>query len=189
MDPLPLVRPLVPILLAAALITVTGCTRSSDAGDDPTEDLPWQTGSASETEIELTPDEAAMTAIEDYWRVIDEAAAIPDPDYPALSEVAQKQAFDGAVAMVQEQLDDGTRVDGHITLSNTTVVDRTPDDNPTEIVVETCVDTTTAVIVDAESGLPVEDATYGRRQARAVVLLGEEGWYVRAINTEEIGSC
>jgi regulator of extracellular matrix RemA (YlzA/DUF370 family) len=133
--------------------------------------------------------EAAMAAIEAYWRVIDEAAAIPDPNYEALSEVAREQAFDGAVAMVQEQLDEGTRVEGGITLSSTTVVERTPEDQPTEIVVETCVDNSTAVIVDAASGVPVEDATYGRRQARAVVLLGDDGWYVRAINTEEIGSC
>jgi regulator of extracellular matrix RemA (YlzA/DUF370 family) len=171
------------------LAAVAGCSGADGSGDESSESLPWQAESSSTAEADLTPDEAAMAAIEDYWRVIDEAAAIPDPNYEALSEVSQEQAFDGAVAMVQEQLDDGTRVDGGITLSGTTVVERTPEDQPTEIVVETCVDNSTAVIVDAASGVPVDDATYGRRQARAVVLLGDHGWYVRAINTEEIGSC
>jgi hypothetical protein len=179
---------LVPLAFAVVFVTA-GCTRADGSGDDPSESLPWQAESSSAAESEMTPDEAAMAAIEDYWRVIDEAAAIPDPNYEALSEVAQEQAFDGAVAMVQEQLDEGTRVDGGITLSNTTAVERTPEDQPTEIVVETCVDNSTAVIVDAESGVPVDDATYGRRQARAVVLLGDDRWYVRAIHTQEIGSC
>lgn len=179
----------VPLALAAVVMAVAGCTRANDSGDDPSESLPWQAESSSAAETEQTPDEAAVEAIEAYWRVVDEAGAIPDPNYEALSDVAQGQAFDGAVAMVQEQLDEGTRVDGGITLSKTTVVDRDPEDQPTEIVVETCVDNSTAVIVDTESGVPVDDATYGRRQARAVVLLGDEGWYVRAINTEEIGSC
>lgn len=175
--------------LACLLAATAGCTGADDSGDDPSESLPWQAESSSESGADMTPDEAAMAAIDDYWRAIDEAAAIPDPTYEALSLVAQEQAFDGAVAMVQEQLDEGTRVNGSITLSDTTVVERTPEDQPTEIVVETCVDNSTAVIVDAGSGVPVDDATYGRRQARAVVLLGDEGWYVRAINTEEIGSC
>lgn len=182
-------RLVVPFGLAFVLVAVAGCTGADDSGGDPSESLPWQAESSSAAETEKTPDEAAMAAIEDYWRVIDEAAAIPDPNYEALSEVSQEQAFEGAVVMVQEQLDEGTRVDGGITLSDTTVVERTPEDQPTEIVVETCVDNSTAVIVDAESGVPVDDATYGRRHARAVVLLGDDGWYVRAINTEEIGSC
>lgn len=171
------------------LFAVAGCNGQDDPDDEPSENLPWQTESSAETETEPSPDEAAMAAVYDYWRIVDEAAAIPDPHYEALTEVASEQALDGAIAMVQEQADEGTRVDGGITLSATTVVERTPEDDPTEIVVDTCVDNSTAVIIDAETGTPVDDATYGRRQARAVVLLDESGWFVRAIHTQEIGTC
>lgn len=178
-----------PIAFALALVAAAGCTRADDSDDEPSESLPWQTESSSTTDAELTADEAAIAAFEAYWQAISEAAAIPDPEYDALSEVASDQALDGAIAMIQEQVDEGTRVDGVITLSDTAVVERTPEDEPTQIIVESCVDTSTAVIVDIDSGAPVSDATYGRRFAEAVVLLGDEDWYVRAIDTEEIGTC
>lgn len=173
---------------ALVLVAAAGCTRAADSDDEPSESLPWQTESSSTTDAALTADEAAIAAFEAYWQAISEAAAIPDPGYDALSEVASDQALDGAIAMIQEQVDEGTRVDGVITLSDTAVVERTPEDEPTQIIVESCVDTSTAVIVDID-GAPVSDATYGRRFTEAVVLLGDEGWYVRAIDTEEIGTC
>jgi lysozyme family protein len=175
--------------LTCLLAAVAGCSGADGSGDESSESLPWQTESSSAADVELTPDEAAIAAFEAYWQAISEAAAIPDPAYAALSDVASEQALDGAIAMIQEQVDEGTRADGVITLSDTAVVERTPEGEPTQIVVESCVDTSTAVIIDIESGTPVSDATYGRRYARAVVLLEEDRWYVRAINTEEVGTC
>jgi hypothetical protein len=169
--------------------SLAACSGTNEPGDEPTESLPWQTEPTASESAEPTPDEAAIDALEAYWRAIDEAGAIPDPAYPALEQVASDQALDGAIAMVQEQVDEGTKVDGVITLANTKVIEKSPEDEPTEIVIETCVDNSTAVIVDAESGIPVDDVTYGRRQARAVVLLGEDGWFVRAIHTQELGTC
>jgi hypothetical protein len=177
------------IPFAFVLVLVAGCTRTEDSGDDPSESLPWQSESPSATKAEPTPDEAAIAAFEAYWQAISEAAAIPDPAYAALSDVAGEQALDGAIAMVQEQVDEGTRADGVITVSDTAVVERTPENDPIQIVIESCVDTSTAVIVDIESGTPVSDASYGRRYAEAVVLLGDDGWYVRAVDTEEVGTC
>ncbi|MCH7229923.1 hypothetical protein L0U85_03480 [Glycomyces sp. L485] len=182
-------RLVLPLGFALAASVVAGCSESGDPVDEPTESLPWQTESSSAAEVELTPDEAAVAVFEAYWQAISEAAAIPDPEYAVLPDVASEQALDGAIAMIQEQVDEGTRADGVITLSDTTVVERTPEDQPTQIVIESCVDTSTAVIVDIESGTPVSDATYGRRYAKAVVLLDDDRWYVRAIHTEEVGTC
>jgi hypothetical protein len=182
-------RVAVPILLVIVAATTLGCNRSSGKDDESTEPLPWQTGGSASEEVELTPDDQAIAAVEAYWRAFDEATQVPDPAYENLSVVASGQALESAQDVARDTLDKGWRQEGSTVLSDLVVLERTPEDDPTSILVELCMDTTPTLIVDADTGQPIPDEEYGRRSSRAQVIAGADGWVVDVVNVEEIGSC
>ncbi|THV35688.1 hypothetical protein [Glycomyces buryatensis] len=182
-------RLLISIAFGLMTAVAAACTGPGDPGDNTTDSLPSQAESSTADESEPTPDEAAEAAVEAYWKAVDEAAAIPDPDYDALQEVATGQALQAAQDIAQSMVDQDQKQNGLAVISDTTVLERTPEEDPTTILIELCMDTSTAVIVDAGTEVPVEGEEYGRRGSRAEVLKSADGWVVDVVNVQELGSC
>lgn len=178
-------------LVMGVLTTATACSSDSTPHSD-TLDSAKPTDSASSLLVAPEniedPSAAALAAYERYWRTVAEATAIPDPGYPALSEVASGAALISAQELAQSALDAGERDTGAPTHS-ASVTDTYPDDSPTEFVITDCSDSSDWITVDSDTGEPVPGEEYGSRAIQALVEHVEGKWLVTEVAIQGINSC
>ncbi|WP_155830131.1 hypothetical protein [Glycomyces tenuis] len=184
-------RHLVFLLALGALALTSACTDTSsepgnDAGADTTVDITSEALPVPE-EIE-EPREAAVAAYERYWRTVAESGEVPDPNYGSLVQVASGAALETARSLAQDALDAGERATG--APSHTAeVTEAYPESNPYHFVIEDCMDSTEWIVVDAETGEPVEGEEYGTREVEALVEHIDDRWIVSEVVLRELGTC
>ncbi|WP_335986695.1 hypothetical protein [Glycomyces sp. MUSA5-2] len=178
-------------LIAAAsgvLLTLSACSSESpeqESAPDSTDDA---TRSYPVPEEILDPADAAVAAYERYWRTVAEATAIPDPEYPQLLDAAAGQALEWGQSLVQGGVDRGQIGSGSPS-HDAVVTDLYPDDEPTEVVIADCIDSTGWLVLDADSGEPVSGEEYGTSKVSALVERIEGRWLVTELVKQGIGTC
>lgn len=170
--------------LAAAL---TGCTSQDAPSEAPSNGEEASSDFPIPEQID-DPEEAAIAAYERYWRTVAESGALPDPGYGALAQVASGAALETAQSLAQDALDAGERATGAPSHS-AEVTEVFPESDPYRFVVEDCMDSTEWIVVDAETGEPVEGEEYGTRQVEALVEHVDDRWTVSEVVLRELGTC
>lgn len=178
-------------LTMGVLTTATACSSDSTPPSDATESSN-PTNSASS--LLIVPEDiedpyaAAVAAYERYWRTVADATTIPDPNYPQLDEVAAGQALESARSLVQSGVDEnhiGTGYPSH----TAEVTEVYPTDDPTELAIADCMDSTGWLVLDAASGEPIPDEEYGTSKVSALVEWVDDQWLVTEVLKQRIGSC
>jgi hypothetical protein len=180
------------VLLGTAVWLTGACTASDDADPATTPPSGATTSAAVETtpapEDMIDPEEAAFAAYLRYDQAFAEAAAIPDPDYPALAEAAADGALESTKAAIQRLVDEGLRNEGAPT-SDAEVKESALDADPVQVVVTDCSDSSSWPVVVVDTGEPASGEEYGRRSIDAMVELRDGHWLVTEIVVRSIGSC
>jgi hypothetical protein len=173
-----------PVGLAACTENKTPAHRTPSATQSPS-----QSASPTPAPESITdPFEAAVAAYLRFRDVLDEAAAIPDPNYAGLEDVAADEGLEVARQGLQRLADEGLQNTGKHT-DEFEVKDWAPEDNPTQIALVTCSDSSQTLVVNAETGEPAEGEEYGKRHVEALVELRDGRWLVTDLVFREIGTC
>ncbi len=134
------------------------------------------------------PFEAAIAAYLRFDSTLDEAAAIPDPEYPQLEDVAADDGLVVAQEITQSLLDQGLRNTGRHTYEFE-IKDWSPEQNPNQIALIVCTDSSDTQVIDLDTGEPASGEEYGKRHVEALVELRDGRWLVTDIAIRGIGSC
>ncbi|WP_159944000.1 MULTISPECIES: hypothetical protein [unclassified Nocardiopsis] len=165
------------VLLVGAL--VVGCT-PSESEPDPRPSAP------PEPTEQAPPEDLALEAYTSMWDVLVEEARKPEPDYSQL----ELYASGDALALVEHGLvaegDEGVIARGEPTFSPEVV-----SAEDTHVEIEDCMDSTSWLREDAESGELVEPSpeTPVLRRVDAGVSFDGLSWRVSDLRIWEIGSC
>jgi hypothetical protein len=172
------------------LVALAACSNTEAAEPDEAEATapdPQATNTPAPEEI-TDPFEAAAAAYVRFHDVLDEAAAIPDPNYPPLDEVAAGRGLEAARSALESLADQGLRNTGKHTFEFE-VKDWAPADQPTEVALIVCSDSSDTLIVDVSTGEAAEGEDYGKRRIEALVELREGSWIVTDLAVGAMGSC
>ena len=173
-------------------MTLASCSERDDATPAPASHSPESPSQAVATtpapEDIADPFEAAVAAYLRFRDALDMASAIPDADYPELAEVVADEGLEAAQAIVQRLEDEGLRNTGQYR-NDFEVKDWAPEENPTQIALIICSDSSETQIVDADTGEPLEGEEYGKRHVEALVELRDGRWLVTDFVARAIGSC
>lgn len=178
-------------LVVALLAATAACSSDSELTDEgDASSAPTNSASSllvAPEDIE-DPSAAAVAAYERYWATVAEATAVPDPNYPALADVASGAALTTAQQLAQAALDAGERDTGAPT-HDAEVTSTYPEDDPTEFGITDCSDSSGWITVDAASGEPVPGEAYGKREIQALVVNIDGRWLVTEVAIQGIDSC
>jgi hypothetical protein len=178
-------------IAALGLALASGCTDDQGAAtptDSPSGSNSDELASTPAPETIDDPEEAAIAAYLRYRQAFAEAAAIPDPDYPALAEAAADDALASTQSAIQRLVEAGLRNEGAPT-SEAEVKESALDSDPVQVVVADCSDSNPWPLVVADTGEPAPGEEYGRRSIDAMVELRDGRWLVTEIVVRSIGSC
>lgn len=180
-----------------AAVLLAGCGAGDDEGATPTPGSPSPSQPASsQPSVSPSPvdavalaEQAAIAAYEGMWAAYDAAGSAPqaDPDDPGLAEFAQGRALDVLSSGLESLRDRGAVIEGEVVL-NPEVVELSPPDDPSEVEIEDCGDSTDWLTVDAETG-EVSDEPRGRQLVFATVRDFDGEWKVVDFAVREVGSC
>lgn len=178
-------------LVIGVLATVSACSSESTTADEHTS-APSPTDDASALAIAPEdiddPSVAAVVAYERYWATVAEATSIPDPAFPALTEVAAGAALTTAQDLAQAALNAGERDTG-APIHDAEVTRTYPEADPPQYVITDCADSSEWITVDADTGEPIPDEEYGRRAIEALVEHVDGRWLVTEVAVQGLNSC
>ncbi|MGH9185357.1 MAG: hypothetical protein ACRD0U_06035 [Acidimicrobiales bacterium] len=129
-----------------------------------------------------TPEQQAIAVYDRYWTVLFAAGAIPDPDYPALAEVATGGHLARAQDTIERFVNEGLRGEGRVVTSNALVESATDQ----EIILRDCLVMENSKL-RADTGEVIESGT-ATFSYRITVVPDAGVWKVEEIFNEE-ASC
>jgi ketosteroid isomerase-like protein len=130
----------------------------------------------------------AMTAYDGMWQAMATAGQVPDPDAPELRRYATGDALARVVAALVSYRENGQVTRGR-PVSHANVASATPPDDPAEVNIVDCGDSTNWTTHTKATGEQISPDPRGRRRITAVVKKIDGSWKVAAFNVREIGSC
>lgn len=182
------------MVLVGMMLTTAACTngQTPETSASPTplnSATPSQAATSTPAPEDIEdPFQAAVAAYLRFRDVLDEAAAVPDPDYPQLEDVAADDGLAVARQGLQRLADEGLRNTGKHT-DEFEIKEWAPEDSPTQIALITCSDSSQTLVVDADTGEPAQGEEYGTRHVEALVELRDGRWLVTDLVFREIGTC
>lgn len=170
--------------VAACVVALAGCT----SDDIPPSASPSSTGGSSTRTAatiatptptrSLTPEQqdlrSAEEAITQYWKVIDEAASIPNQDLKVLSTVARSQALAQWQNTLTTDRASGLRQQGLSTVRDA----RASSDDGKTYTVSACLDVSAVDVVDASGKSVVRSDRPATRSYTYTVQKAPQGFFV-----------
>jgi hypothetical protein len=135
-----------------------------------------------------TAEAQAIAAYNALWQAMAKAGEIPDPDAPELRQHATGDALARVVRTLVFDRENGLVTRG-APVTSPSVVSATPADDPTELNLVDCGDSTNWTTHKKSNGAQISPDPRGRRHITAVVTLTGGVWKVSSFNVGEIGSC
>lgn len=129
-----------------------------------------------------------MSAYDGMWQAMATAGQVPDPDAPELRRYATGDALARVVAALASYRENGQVTRGR-PVSHASVASATPPDDPTEVNIVDCGDSTNWTTHTKATGELISPDPRGRRRITAVVKKIDGSWKVAAFNVRELGSC
>lgn len=165
---------------AAVLLTLpVGCHAGT------AERLPSQEGSGTaQPDVSRDVADPALTAYRGMWSAFAEAAAVPDPDAPALRQYASDAALK---LIVGSLVDDQTK--GKVAKGRPTISPRVTSVQRTGVQITDCVDDTHWLEFNKATGQLWDNVPGGRHYTTATVNASEGTWKVTSFTLEKAGSC
>lgn len=179
-------------LAAGLIMNAAACSGSTETTDTPapSSSAPEPSATATPAPEDIDdPHQAAVAAFERFMDAFVAASAIPDPASPDLATAATGDALEAVTEALQANLEQGERSEGQPDILTVTVADSALSTDPVQVVIASCQDTTNWVSIDADTGDPVADEEYGRRNIEALVELLDGRWYVTELAVQGIGTC
>lgn len=179
-------RQLVAALTVVSVALATGC--SSDTSEDtPTTPQPSPSASPS-----LGPRAVAerdgLAAYDAMWQAMAKAGEAPDPDASELRRYAADNALARIVGALVNYRANGQATRGR-PVSHASVTSATPSEDPIEVRVVDCGDSTNWTTHSKATGEQISPDPRGRRHITAVVKKIDSTWKVTTFDVRDIGSC
>lgn len=157
-------------------------------------DTPANPPSATATGGPTTPSKRAaaeaqaIAAYDGMWQAMANAGEVPDPDAPELRQYATGDALARIVGALVNYREIGQVTRGR-PVSHARVTSATPADDPTEVDVVDCGDSTNWTTHDKATGAQISPDPRGRRHITAAVKKIDGTWKVATFDVGDIGSC
>jgi hypothetical protein len=130
----------------------------------------------------------AIAAYDGMWQAMAKAGEVPDPDAPELRQYATGDALARVVGALVNYRENGQVTRGR-PVSQASVTSVTPADEPTDVNVVDCGDSTNWTTHDKATGAQISPDPRGRRHITAVVKKIDGTWKVTTFDVGDIGSC
>ncbi len=171
------------ILIASACDGSIGTASPTTTG--PSFSAPSTTATAASPIV--AAQQGGLAAYRGMWDAYERAGATANPDHPDLVMYADGAALQTLRAGLQSMRARGLVSRGSVALAPE-VVSLTPADEPTEVGLRDCADTSKALLYRA-NGDPQNDTPGGRRLVNATATLNGGVWKVTSFGVREVGSC
>jgi hypothetical protein len=179
-----------PSRVTLALITMGlvlgGCHSGGKANQSTPQATATPTGSVSSAPSAVAAADA-LAAYRGMWNAFVDAAKVPDPDAPALRRYAADDALRRIVSSLVADRDQGKVIKG-APITNPSVANLKPSDQPTEAMIADCVDDTNWLEYK-KSGELWNNKPGGKHHTTATVKSTNGVWKVSAFTLEVTGTC
>ena len=169
---------------AAIALLLAGC--DSDTSEAPPSDT--ATGGPTTPSERAAAEAQAIAAYDGMWQAMAKAGEVPDPDAPELRQYAAEDALARVVGALVNYRENGQVTRGR-PVSNASVASATPAEQPTEVNVVDCGDSTNWTTHNKSTGTQISPDPRGRRHITAVVKKIDGAWKVTTFDVGDIGSC
>ena len=130
----------------------------------------------------------AIAAYDGMWQAMAKAGEVPDPDAPELRQYAADNALARVVGALVNYRENGQVTRG-APVTHASVVSAAPADDPTEVNIVDCGDSTNWTTHNKATGAQISPDPRGRRHITAVVKKIDGTWKVTTFDVGGIGSC
>ncbi|WP_433531007.1 hypothetical protein ACQPYA_02450 [Micromonospora sp. CA-263727] len=173
-------------LVGVSALLSTACS-ATDGGESTPSTQATTPASAPASEAPSAQQEALASYV-GMWQAMAKAGEFPDPDAPELRRYAADRALARIVDVLFTYRETGVVTRGAPVL-NARTTGASPADEPTEVTVADCADSTNWTKHKKTTGELIEDDPRGRRNITAVVKPIDGSWKVVSFDVGDIGSC
>lgn len=173
------------VVLLSTVVAVVAC---SPRTSPPTRVPSSASGQPSTPSRRAAAEAQALAAYDGMWQAMAKAGEVPDPDAPELRQHATGDALARVVGALVNYGENGQVTRGR-PVSHASVASATPAEDPTEVNVVDCDDSTNWTTHNRATGAQISPDPRGRRHITAVVKKIDGTWKVTTFEVGEIGSC
>jgi hypothetical protein len=130
----------------------------------------------------------AVAAYDGMWQAMAKAGEVPDPDAPEVRQYATGDALARVIGALVNYRENGQVTRGK-PVSHASATSAKPADDPTEVTVDDCGDSTSWTTHNKATGAQISPDPRGRRHITAVVKKVDGTWKVATFDIGDIGSC
>lgn len=187
-------------VFAAALTSVAACSSQGGATALPSgsgtfpapssaSSTPSPTGTSAETAKVTQQALTAYRAAFADWTAVESVAGKADYQNPRLADHMTGQALQQATGTVYVDTNVDQAVSKGSPVLHPTVGELIPTNNPTQVVVNDCIDTSSWLLWTSDDKRLYNDTPGGRRQTQSLVIYADGAWKVSQMYMQQVGSC